>query len=184
MAVHKVVTNFTFPGGFGQNTGAPSLFGQSKPAFGATASTGTGMFGTNATAGSGGFSGGSSTFGGTTANNSPFGGSTTGNFSFGQSKPGFGAGGGTGLFGSSGNTTGTSAFGTAQNNPFGQAGAGTALGSGVPPCEGTISTPFHPTNEKDPSGSGTNSFQSINFMPAYAKYSFEVSPLYNQIEWH
>ena len=168
--------NLSYTGGFGQSPGSTSLFGQSKPAFGATSSSGTSLFGSTATAGSGGFGGGTSTFGGTTANNSTFGGSNTGGgFSFGQSKPAFGSGGGTGLFGSAGNTAGASGFGTSQSNPFGQAGAGTALGQVVPPCEGTAVTPFNPTNEKDQSNNGTNSFQSINFMPAYSKYSFEVS---------
>ncbi len=171
-------------GAFGQSAGNTSLFGQSKPAFGATSSSGTSLFGNTATAGSSGFGGGSSTFGGTAANNSPFGSTNTGGgFSFGQPKPAFGGGGGggaggsgTGLFGSTGGTTGTSGFGANQSNPFGQSGAGTALGQVVPPSEGTAITPFNPTNEKDPTGNGTNSFQSINFMPAYSKYSFEVSP--------
>lgn len=171
------VTNPLCPGGFGQTTGGTSLFGQPKPAFGATSSSGTSLFGSTATAGSGGFGSGSSTFGGTTANNSAFGSSNTGGgFSFGQPKPAFGTGTGTGtgLFGSSGGTTGTSGFGTNQSTAFGQSGVGTALGQVVPPSEGTAITPFNPTNEKDPTGNGTNSFQSINFMPAYSKYSFEV----------
>lgn len=140
------------------------------------------MFGNTATAGSTGFggSGGAGAFGGPTANNNAFGSNaaTTGGFSFGQPKPAFGAASGSGLFGSSSGTTAASGFGNPQSNPFGQAGAGTALGQGVPPSEGTISVPFNTTNEKDPSGTGTNSFQSINFMPAYSKYSFEVSRLF------
>jgi nuclear pore complex protein Nup98-Nup96 len=175
-------TDICSTGGFGQSTGTTSLFGPSKPAFGATTSSGTSLFGNTATAGSSGFGGSSSTFGGTTANNSTFGGSNpVGGFSFGQPKPAFGSGGGTGLFGSTGSTAGGSGFGTSQSNPFGQAGAGTALGQGVPPSEGTNITPFNATNEKDPTGNGTNSFQSINFMPAYSKYSFEVSPLANPL---
>lgn len=172
-------------GGFGQGSSGTSLFGQNKPAFGATASSGTSLFGNTATAGSGGFGGGSSTFGGTTANNSTFGsGNTAGGFSFGQPKSAFGGGGGaTGLFGSSGGANSTSGFGANQSNPFGQAGAGTALGQGVPPSEGTAITPFNPTTEKDPTGSGTNSFQSINFMQPYQKYSFEVGlPINNSSE--
>jgi hypothetical protein len=172
-------------GAFGQSTGGSSLFGQPKPAFGAPSSSGSSLFGgTTATAGSGGFGSGSSTFGGSTANPSPFGGSSTsGGFSFGQPKStSFGSGGGTGLFGGVGSTTGTSGFGTGQTNPFGQSGAGTALGQNVPPSEGTGITPFHPTNEKDGTSNTTNSFQSINFMPAYSKYSFEVrSPISSHI---
>lgn len=178
---HATPTNFSSIGGFGPSSGGTSLFGQSKPAFGATTSAGTSLFGNTATAGSGGFGTGSSPFGGTTANSSPFGGGNTGGgFSFGQSKPAFGSGGGTGLFGSSSSATGTTGFGNTQTNPFGQAGVGTALGQGVPPSEGTAITPFNPTNEKEPTGNGTNSFQSINFMPAYSKYSFEVSLLINK----
>lgn len=69
------------------------MFGQPKPAFGATGTSGTSLFGNTSTAGS-------TPFGGTTTNNSPFGGNNAGGgFSFGQSKPAFGGGGATAAFG-------------------------------------------------------------------------------------
>ncbi|KAL2425083.1 Nucleoporin [Exophiala dermatitidis] len=166
---------------FGSNTGgfgaaantSGSLFG-SKPAsnpFGSsTTNTGGGLFGgsTNANTGFGSSTGG---FGST---NNAFGGTNTGgsSFSFGSAnKPAFGSSTSTTpLFGQGGSgTTGTFGASTA----FGATGSGTALSSQpVPPPDGTASTPFAPTVEKDAAGV-TSNYQSITFMQPYQKYSFE-----------
>lgn len=164
--------------GFGNNANTSgSLFGN-KPAanpFGSSATNtgGGGLFGsstnTNAGAGFGSTGGG---FGNT---NNAFGGNTnTGStFSFGNtSKPAFGSStNSTPLFGQGGSGT-TGGFGS--SNAFGTAGSGTALSNQpVPPSEGTASTPFAPTMEKDGTGNAASNYQSINFMQPYQKYSFE-----------
>jgi nuclear pore complex protein Nup98-Nup96 len=160
--------------GFGANTSTTgSLFGN-KPAsnpFGTTTSnTGGGLFGSSTT-NTGGF-GATGGFGSTTSNNA-FGGNTGGSgFSFGAAKPAFGAtANSTPMFGQGGAGT-TGGFG-ASSSPFGAAGSGTALSNqSVPPSEGTASTPYAPTLEKEAAGVSSN-YQSINFMPPYQKYSFE-----------
>ena len=155
--------------GFGSNTASSnSIFGakSSNPFASSTTATntgGTGLFGATSQTGTGfGSTGG---FGNT--------GNTTSGFSFGQSKPAFGSGttGGS-LFSSQ---TGTNnAFGATSSSPF-NAGSGTALSAQpVAPSDGTASTPFAPTVEKDsPTSSQSNSYQSITFMQPYQKYSFE-----------
>ncbi|ETI28712.1 hypothetical protein G647_01163 [Cladophialophora carrionii CBS 160.54] len=164
----------TSSAGFGSNTSTTgSLFG-SKPAsnpFGSTASnTGGGLFGSSTT-NTGGFGSGGG-FGGSTTNNA-FGGNTgSSGFSFGAAKPAFGSTtNSTPLFGQGGSGT-TGGFGSS-SSPFGAAGSGTALSNqSVPPSEGTASTPYAPTLEKEAAGVSSN-YQSINFMPPYQKYSFE-----------
>ncbi|EXJ64767.1 hypothetical protein A1O7_01105 [Cladophialophora yegresii CBS 114405] len=164
----------TSSAGFGTNTSTTgSLFG-SKPAsnpFGSTASnTGGGLFGSS-TANTGGFGSGGG-FGSSTTNNA-FGSNTGGSgFSFGATKPAFGSTtNSTPLFGQGGSGT-TGGFGSS-SSPFGAAGSGTALSNqSVPPSEGTASTPYAPTLEKEAAGVSSN-YQSINFMPPYQKYSFE-----------
>ncbi|KIX06323.1 uncharacterized protein Z518_04298 [Rhinocladiella mackenziei CBS 650.93] len=155
------------------NNSSGSLFGNkpaSNPFGSSTTNTGGGLFGgsTNNTAGfgssTGGFGNNTSTFGSNTNTNSAF---TFGN----ANKPAFGSNtSSTPLFGQGGaGTTGT--FGT--QNAFGAAGSGTALSNQpVPPSEGTASTPYAPTLEKDNAGQNSN-YQSINFMAPYQKYSFE-----------
>ncbi|KAI9741163.1 MAG: hypothetical protein M1834_002876 [Cirrosporium novae-zelandiae] len=164
-------------GGFGSNanTQTTSLFGSTpnKP-FGTTTTTSSGgLFGsTTATTGTGtGFGG----FGSNTSSTG-FGANAGSNTLFGSQKTGFGTGNNAsgGLFGSGGGfgttgTTGTTTSGTGF-------GSGTALStSGVPPCEGTGSTPFSPFTDKDgtPGSQTTNHYQSISCMPPYQKYSFE-----------
>ena len=161
--------------GFGStNTGG--AFGAPKPAFGATATTGGGLFGNNNTATSGAFGGGGF---GSTANNttSAFGGGNTTGSLFGQNKTAGGFGGSTGgsLFPGSSNAGG---FGntnnhTASTGVFG-GGIGTALGVGVPESQGTANPPYSATTDKEPNGV-TNHFQSITCQKPYEKYSFEVS---------
>jgi nuclear pore complex protein Nup98-Nup96 len=164
--------------GFGSNTSnTGSLFG-AKPAsnpFGSTTTntTGGGLFG-GSTANSGGFGSGSGGFGSSTTNNA-FGSNSGGSaFSFGAAAkpPAFGATTNqTPLFGQGGAGT-TGAFGSS-SSPFGGAGSGTALSNQpVPPSEGTAVTPYVATMEKEANGAASN-YQSINFMPAYSKYSFE-----------
>ena len=160
-------------GGFGTsaNTGG-GLFGNSKPAFGGTSNTSTGgLFGsantTNTGFGSGGFGG--NTGGGFGATNT----TTTPSFSFGanttQPKPAFGGG---GLFGQGGTGTTGGFGGNTTTSPFGGGGTGTALNQPVGPSEGTGSTPFAATREKEVNG-GSVDYQSITFQPPYQKYSFE-----------
>ncbi|KIW77684.1 hypothetical protein Z517_07516 [Fonsecaea pedrosoi CBS 271.37] len=158
--------------GFGGNTNTSgSLFGN-KPAsnpFGSTTTNTTGgLFGSSNT--NTGFGSGSG-FGST---NNAFGNNTGGSsFSFGSaSKPAFGSGtNSTPMFGQGGAGT-TGGFGST-SSPFGAAGSGTALSNQpVPPSEGTASTPYAPTLEKEAAGLSSN-YQSINFMPPYQKYSFE-----------
>ncbi|KIW90195.1 uncharacterized protein Z519_08838 [Cladophialophora bantiana CBS 173.52] len=160
-------------GGFGGNTNTSgSLFGN-KPAsnpFGSTTTnTGGGIFGSSNT--NTGFGSG----GGFGSTNNAFGSNTGGTgFSFGSaSKPTFGSSNNsTPLFGQGGAGT-TGGFGSTTSSPFGAAGSGTALGNQpVAPSEGTASTPYAPTLEKEAAGLSSN-YQSINFMPPYQKYSFE-----------
>jgi nuclear pore complex protein Nup98-Nup96 len=150
-------------------TSYSSLFGAKPNPFGASTTTantggGGGLFGaasqtTPAFGGTGGFG---------NANN------TTSGFSFGQSKPAaFGAGATGGSLFSSGQAT-ANPFGNTSSSPFG-AGSGTALSpQPVPPSDGTASTPFAVTVEKDtPTSSQSNAYQSITFQQPYQKYSFE-----------
>lgn len=166
----KILTSgFT---GFGSSTNTgTSLFGN-KPAtgFGANTAT-TGLFGGNNNTttttgfGSGGF--GTSTSAGGFGSNT----NTNNSFSFGNNanKPAFGASTTTPLFGQGGAGT-TGGFGN--TGAFGSSGTGTALNQPVGPSEGTASTPFAPTSEKEPNGV-TNNYQSITFQQPYQKYSFE-----------
>lgn len=129
------------------------------------------MFGSNtATAGT------STGFGGFGSNNANtggglFGGSGVSKPAFGSSQPAtgtslFGGGGGTGGFGSSNNQTTTA---------FGGAPLSSALASNNAECQGTGSTPFQTTSEKEGTGNLTNHYQSITFMQPYKNFSFEVS---------
>ncbi len=160
------------PTGFGGNTNTSgSLFGN-KPAsnpFSSSTNTGGGLFG-NSTQQNTGF--GSSTGGfGNATNTGGFSSNTGGSsFSFGANKPAFGSSSGsTPLFGQGGSGT-TGGFNA---GAFGAAGSGTALSNQpVPPSDGTASTPYAPTLDKDASGQQSN-YQSINFMQPYQKYSFE-----------
>ncbi|KAF4475973.1 Nucleoporin NUP145 [Colletotrichum fructicola Nara gc5] len=170
----------TSSSGFGSNTN--TTFGASKPAFGASTSTGGGLFGsnnnnnTNTTTPSSGFGG----FGGnaTASTSSPFGGS--GGNLFGASKPAFGsttnntttATGTTSLFGGNsgtgfgGNAATTGGFG-ASLNP--------GIGSNVGDPPGTAITPFQAHQEKETAGAGnqSNAFQNILFQEPYKKWSAE-----------
>ena len=153
--------------GFGSSS---SPFSQNRSTFGAPQQSAGGLFGggtttNNTNTGFGGFGGNNN------ANNSSTGG---GLFGGGANKPAFGAGTttGGGLFGGSGSTGG--GFGQPQNtNAFGGA-TGSALGPGVPESQGTGSTPFQATTEKEGTGSQTNHFQSISCMLPYKNYSTEV----------
>ena len=154
--------------GFGSNTtSSNSLFG-AKPNPFASSTTATNT-------GSGGLFGATSQTGNAFGSTGGFGstGNTTSGFSFGQTKPAFGSGTTGGSLFSSGTST-NNAFGATSSSPFG-AGSGTALSTQpVPPSDGTASTPFAPTVEKDsPTSSQSNSYQSITFMQPYQKYSFE-----------
>ena len=180
MEAARLTTNSA---GFGStNSNSGSLFGGNKPAsnpFGSsTANTGGGGLFGSSTANTGGFgtgAAGGGGFGSSTTTNSAFGSNNnTGGsgFSFGGApKPAFGSTtSSTPLFGQGGAGT-TGGFGSS-SSPFGGAGSGTALSNQpVPPSEGTASTPYAPTLEKDTTGS--SNYQSINFMPPYQKYSFE-----------
>jgi len=142
-------------GGFGttNNTGG-SLFGSSTTTPSTGFGTGTagggfgtgGAFGTNSTNTGGGLFGANKTggFGATNTATSGFGSGTTGGFGAGAGTPSTGFGGG-----------------------------GTAFQGTLPNCEGTGGTPFNPFTEKDTNSSATNHYQSISFMPAYNKWSFE-----------
>lgn len=153
----------TLQGGFGSTT--PSAFGsQNKPTFGATGSS---MFGGNTTQTSTGFGG----FGSSNNTGSAFGSSNTGGGIFGQ-KPqstGFGSNTATsgGIFGGGQQT---SAFGST-GSAFGSSGG--AGGGGGVITNGTSGTPFQTYQEKDPSSSSTNLYQTITCMPAYRNYSVE-----------
>ena len=157
--------------GFGSgNTGG--AFGSSQPAFGATASSGGGLFGASTvTAGSGtGFGG----FGSNTNNNASSTGSIFGGA--GAPKPAFGASNNTsgGLFGSS-NTSGNAFGANNQSNSAFGAPLSNALGTTTDTCPGTGQTPFQAHSEKEGQTSTNNVFNSISAMPAYLKYSPEVS---------
>ncbi|OAP59690.1 hypothetical protein AYL99_06988 [Fonsecaea erecta] len=159
-------------GGFGGNTNTSTTLFGSKPStntFGSTTTnTGGGLFGSSNT------NSGFGSTGGFGSNNNAFASNTGGTgFNFGgASKPAFGSStNSTPLFGQGGAGT-TGGFGST-SSPFGAAGSGTALSNQpVPPSEGTLSTPYAPTLEKEAAGLSSN-YQSINFMPPYQKYSFE-----------
>ncbi|KAH8149492.1 uncharacterized protein LAJ45_06572 [Morchella importuna] len=162
--------------GFGANNNAASSpFGAAKPAFGATNTPATGGIFGNAAANTntgGGFGFGanqqqqpSNAFGNNAA--------TTGGL-FGGSKPAFGtatttAGTAGGLFGATAGATG--------GGVFGNAGTNTGLGFGASGNQalvnGTTNPPYQAFTEKEAQGNTTNHFQTIAFMPAYAKYSLE-----------
>ncbi|KAK3707549.1 hypothetical protein LTR37_012044 [Vermiconidia calcicola] len=186
-------------GGFGANANNSSPFGQSKPAFGApaTTSSGGGMFGSN-TATTGGFGGGGG-FGGTTNTGGGFSGNTSGGlFGQQQNKPattGFGATSTSGsLFGGGNNTSGGfGASNTTASNPFstntasntgfgatntGGGGGGFTFGGASSNAAasnntGTGSTPFAAISEKDGPSGQTSLYQSITMQPPYANKSFE-----------
>lgn len=162
------MNGITGSAGFGanNNNNTSSLFGQSKPAFGATATTGGGGLFGSGTAATTGASGGFGGFGSTNNNNSTTGGGLFGS----QSKPAFTANsGGGGLFGG-GNSGG---FGSTTNQPANAFGVSSALSQNNAVCEGTGSTPYTASPEKD--GSMTNQYQSISFMAPYKNFSLEVS---------
>ena len=160
--------------GFGSNnTASTSLFGSKPNPFGSTTATPpSGLFGNTNTA-SGGFGSPSNGFG---SNNNAFSSNTStgsGGFNFGAAnKPAFGSTNNAApLFGQGGSGT-TGGFGSS-SSPFGTTGSGTALSNQpVPPSDGTASTPYAPTLEKEAAGVSSN-YQSINFMQPYQKYSFE-----------
>ncbi|KAK5739637.1 hypothetical protein LTR17_005121 [Elasticomyces elasticus] len=184
--------------GFGANNNqqqASNPFAASKPAFGAApaSTTGGGLFGGN-TSTAGGFGATTGGFGNTGNTASGFGGNTGGGL-FGQNKPaatGFGASTtGGGLFGGSGTTGGFGAnTGAATANPFGAstntAGTGfganntatTGFGGGFGASanntnNGTATVPFAAIQEKEPTGTGMQSYQSITFQDPYKNQSFE-----------
>ncbi|KAF9875976.1 nucleoporin sonb [Colletotrichum karsti] len=167
----------TSSGGFGSNTN--TTFGAAKPAFGASTSTGGGLFGANnnttnttTTSGFGGFGGGNTT----TNTSSPFGGS--GGNLFGANKPAFGSTtntttpASTSLFG--GNTTGGFGATTGATGGFG-ASLNPGIGGNVGDPPGTAITPFQAHQEKETAGAGnqSNSFQNILFQEPYKKWSAE-----------
>ncbi|KAL8707316.1 MAG: hypothetical protein Q9220_007628 [cf. Caloplaca sp. 1 TL-2023] len=153
-------------GGFGAPTSTATPFGGTTPGFGASTTSGGGLFGGNtATAGA------SSGFGGFGSNNANAGGGLFG----GGNKPAFGSqqpstggslfGGGSNTFGSSNNQT---------TNTFGGTPISSALGNNSTECQGTGGTPFQAFTEKDGvSSSQTNHYQSITFMQPYKNFSFE-----------
>lgn len=167
--------------GFGANNNtAASPFG-AKPAFGATnnAPATGGLFGgTGANTNTGGGFG----FGATQQQqpSNAFGVNNTaasgGGGLFGTAKPAFGAattaaGATGGLFGAAGAQTG---------GAFGNTGANTGIGgfggaSNQAPVSGTTNPPYLAYTEKEAQGNTTNHFQTIAFMPAYQKFSLEVS---------
>lgn len=155
-------TNFPFRIGFGSTTNTG--FGGAKPFGTPTPATATGLFGSTAATTNTGFGGG---FGSTTA--AGFG-STPSTTAGGFAKP-FGAttttaGSTGGLFGTAGATN--TGFGTGGTIGFGNAA------SAQVPITGTSNPVFSATQEKDPTGSSMNHFQTISFMPAYQKFSLEV----------
>ncbi|KAL8690487.1 MAG: hypothetical protein Q9218_004077 [Villophora microphyllina] len=163
-------------GGFGANASTSTPFGgNTSGGFGATASSGGGLFGSNTAT-----SGTTTGFGGFGSGNTNTGGGLFG----GANKPAFGSqqpstggslfGGGSNTFGSSNNQTSTG---------FAGAPISSALGGAVPECQGTGSTPFQATVEREGATSNQNNhYQSIAFMQPYKNYSFEELRLadYNQ----
>ncbi|KAL8709554.1 MAG: hypothetical protein Q9225_007432, partial [Loekoesia sp. 1 TL-2023] len=157
---------------FGATGSTASPFGGNTSAFGANTSSGGGTFGSNtATAGT------STGFGGFGNNNA-----NTGGGLFGGNKPAFGTQQGTSgsLFGG-----GSNAFGSSNNQTttgFSGAPPSSALGVNNAECQGTGSTPFQITVEKESPSNQTNHFQSITFMQPYKNFSFEELRLadYNQ----
>lgn len=167
--------------GFGANSNTTASPFGAKPAFGATSNapaTG-GLFGGTAanTNAGGGFGFGatqqqqpSNAFG---VNNTA---ASGGGGLFGTAKPAFGAattatGAAGGLFGAAGAQTG---------GAFGNAGANAGIGgfggaSNQAPVSGTTNPPYLAYTEKEAQGNTTNHFQTIAFMPAYQKFSLEVS---------
>ncbi len=116
-------------------------------------------------------SAGTSTFSGFGANSA---GTTSGGMFGAPNKPAFG-----GTQGSSGGSLfgGGTGFGSQPNQPTSAFGApiSSALGPNSAECQGTGSTPFQATTEKEGTTSGINHFQSISFMQPYKNFSFEVS---------
>lgn len=157
-------------GGFGVATTNTTPFGQNRPAFGASTSTGgNGLFGggTATAPSTGGFGG----FGSTTNNNNN---TSTGGLFGSTQKPAFGGGNtGGGLFGNTGGGFGTT-NNQQQTGAFG-APISSALGANNAECQGTGSTPFLAYTEKEGTGSMNNHFQSVSFMQPYKNFSFEVS---------
>ncbi|KAK4554732.1 hypothetical protein LTR86_008234 [Recurvomyces mirabilis] len=171
-------------GGFGaSNTQQSNPFAANKPAFGATATTsgGGGLFG-GGTSTSGGFgAGGAGGFGNTAntstgfGNNAGAGGSLFGNTSN-NASTGFGGSG----------TTGSNPFSTSTNNASTGFGASNTTGGGGGfggfgasttsagnNNQGTATVPFQAIQEKEPTGTGTQSFQSVTFQEPYKNKSFE-----------
>lgn len=154
--------------GFGATSTNATPFGSNRSGFGTNATTSGAMFGSNtATAGaSSGFGG----FGATNNNNN-----TSGSLFGGSNKSAFGTGNASGgsIFGGG---SGGNAFGTASNQPTSAFGAplSSALGANVAESQGTASTPFQATLEKESGTATSNNYQSISFMQPYKNYSFEV----------
>ncbi|KAK1999433.1 hypothetical protein LX36DRAFT_655472 [Colletotrichum falcatum] len=166
-------------GGFGSNTS--TAFGAAKPAFGATPSTGGGLFGasntnTSTSTGFGGF--GANT---ATSTSSPFGGASSGGGLFGgANKPAFGSATNTGTSGSTslfggGNTSGGFGSTTAASGGGFGASMNPGIGSNVGDPPGTALTPFQAHQEKETTGASnqSNSFQNILFQEPYKKWSSE-----------
>ena len=128
--------------------------------FGSTATTGGGSLfgGTTLTSGSfGGFGGSSTGFGSSTG---------TPSNPFGQSKPVFGTGSGTSMFGegiSTGFGSSTLTFGGGPTSWFGA----------TPQNNGTGTIPFQPVEEKEIPGTGKSQYWSITCMDPYKAFSFE-----------
>lgn len=178
LTLSRSYSNISLPLGFGANNNAASSpFGAAKPAFGATNTPATGGIFGNAAANTntgGGFGFGanqqqqpSNAFGTNAA--------TTGGL-FGSSKPAFGTA--TTTAGTTGGLFGATAGATGGGGVFGNAGANTGLGFGASGNQalvnGTTNPPYQAFTEKEAQGGTTNHFQTIAFMPAYAKYSLEV----------
>ncbi|KAK9466184.1 nuclear protein 96-domain-containing protein [Lipomyces arxii] len=149
-------------GGFG-STARPS-FGAANTGFGANTNSG-GLFGSTANTAqntTSPFGGASTGFGAATTAISPFGQTNnastgTGLFGANAAKPAFGG------FGATSSPASSTATG------FG-GGFAASIGS---TNQGTAAVPFAPVKEKEASSNVTNNFQSITYMPAYLKYSFE-----------
>jgi nuclear pore complex protein Nup98-Nup96 len=146
-------------GGFGSNP-TSSPFGQNKPAFGSTSTSGGGLFGGGTATSGSGFGG----FGQSQSSTGGFGGTPAAGF--GANKPAFGGSSGTGLF--AGGSTGFGSSTPASNTAF---GSGSPFGGGQ--NNGTGSAPFAPHIEKEPNSTGSNAYQSISAIPAYQKFSLE-----------